>query len=362
EDAVVEQHGGELLASCGAVDDLLQALVHHVAVTLEGEHEPVGQDALGAGRHRRRAAVQRLENVDIADAGKGRVAADAADADRAIAQIELVDQLEDRTQGERVAAAGAERGLGGEQQVRLGGHLLQRRGRGHAAAFPSYTSVMRRMIVAGSSNGPTPKPEWSWLMPPMAVTGARPSTARRTSSIICPAFCSKTAIARTRDAAATTTSAGNGHRVMGRMHATLRPRAGHCGMAYLTTRAGEPKATTATSASSSSPVSQRFSLDMRAHFSLIALKCAPCSRCIFSGEPSGVTLWARRPHAPVAAQGLGGRSLSRRTGNSTASDVCPRTKSPSTSTGVRHWPPSWNASAIRSTASCTVCGASTRWR
>ena len=38
----------------------------------------------------------------------------------------------------------------------------------------------------------------------------------------------------------------------------------------------------------------------------------------------------------VAAQGLGGRSPSPRTGNSTASDVCPRTKSPSTSTGVRH--------------------------
>src|SRR2546430_2702261 len=52
------------------------------------------------------------------------------------------------------------------------------------------------MMLAGWSAGPTPKPEGSWLMPPIGTTGTVPSAARRTSSIICPAFWSMTAGAR----------------------------------------------------------------------------------------------------------------------------------------------------------------------
>ncbi len=61
-----------------------------------------------------------------------------------------------------------------------------------------------------SSSGPTPKPEWSWLMPPIACTGTRPRTASSTSSIIWPAFSSNTATARARDAASATTARREG--------------------------------------------------------------------------------------------------------------------------------------------------------
>ena len=102
----------KLLAARGAVDDLLQPLRHHVAVALHGEDERVGPHALDAGRHRRRAPVQRLQHVDVHDHRERRVAADAGDADRALAQAELLDQLEHQAQRDRLAAAGAERVLG----------------------------------------------------------------------------------------------------------------------------------------------------------------------------------------------------------------------------------------------------------
>ena len=53
------------------------------------------------------------------------------------------------------------------------------------------------------------------------------------------------------------TSSGNGQRAIGRTQPTRIPCARHARTAYLAKRAGEPNATTATSASSSSPVSQR---------------------------------------------------------------------------------------------------------
>ena len=84
EHAVVQQDARDALAARRGVQHLLQALVHHVAVALEREHERVGQHALHAGRDRRRAAVQRLDEVDVDRAREGRVAADARDRDRVL--------------------------------------------------------------------------------------------------------------------------------------------------------------------------------------------------------------------------------------------------------------------------------------
>ena len=83
EHAVVQQDARDALAARRGVEHLLQALVHHVAVALQREHERVGQHALHAGRDRRRAPVQRLHEVDVHRARERRVAADAGDADRA---------------------------------------------------------------------------------------------------------------------------------------------------------------------------------------------------------------------------------------------------------------------------------------
>src|SRR5262245_28174423 len=58
-------------------------------------------------------------------------------------------------------------------------------GMAHAAApVRGYTSWMRCRMFSTLSSGPTPKPEWSWLMPPMEWTGTRPRTASWTSSTI----------------------------------------------------------------------------------------------------------------------------------------------------------------------------------
>src|SRR5262245_35890225 len=58
-------------------------------------------------------------------------------------------------------------------------------GMAHAAApVRGYTSWMRCRMLSTLSSGPTPKPEWSWLMPPMEWTGTRPRTASWTSSTI----------------------------------------------------------------------------------------------------------------------------------------------------------------------------------
>ena len=83
EHAVVQQDAGDVLAARRGVEHLLQAFVHHVAVALQREHERVGEHALHAGRDRRRAAVQRLHEVDVHRARERRVAADAGDRDRA---------------------------------------------------------------------------------------------------------------------------------------------------------------------------------------------------------------------------------------------------------------------------------------
>ena len=61
-------------------------------------------------------------------------------------------------------------------------------------------------------------PDSSWLTPPMARTGFAPSTAKRTSSIIWPAFssCTSTSLHASLRATAPSASLGNGQRVTGR--------------------------------------------------------------------------------------------------------------------------------------------------
>ena len=126
EDAVVQEDGRELLAPGGRVHDLLEPLGHHVAVALEREDEAVGQHALGPRGDRRRAPVEGLQHVHVDDAGEGRVAADPADTDRPITHAELGDDLEDGAHGERLPASRAEVVLRGEEQLGLGGDLLER--------------------------------------------------------------------------------------------------------------------------------------------------------------------------------------------------------------------------------------------
>ena len=71
-----------------------------------------------------------------------------------------------------------------------------------------------------------------------------------------------------------------------------------------------------------------------------------------------------RPLAPLAAQVfLSGRpSLSGIVLNATGSIIWPIIPSPRTITGLRYFSARWKASMVRSTASCTVAGASTSSR
>src|SRR5207248_2611103 len=82
----------------------------------------------------------------------------------------------------------------------------------------STTARIRSAMRATSRSGAMPKPELSRLRPPMKWTGARPSTLRRTSSIICPWLFSYTATALTPSAADAMASDGNGTSVIGRTY------------------------------------------------------------------------------------------------------------------------------------------------
>ena len=108
EHAVVQQHARDGLAARRGVQHLLQALVHHVAVALEREHDRVREHALHAGRDRRRAAVQRLHEVDVDRHREARVAADAGTAIVRSAEPELLDRLEVPAQRQRLAAPRAQ--------------------------------------------------------------------------------------------------------------------------------------------------------------------------------------------------------------------------------------------------------------
>ena len=169
-----------------------------------------GRIRFDAGGHRRRAPVQRLHEVDVDRAAEPRVAADPERPDRALRDPELLDRLEQDPHRQRLAAAGAEVVLPGEQQVGLevGDLLGARRAarscrarvrrdpacrRAHEAS--SATSLHPRSFtgrggklgagtapvqredavahVSTSSRRPTPKPEPSVEMPPMRTTGAR---------------------------------------------------------------------------------------------------------------------------------------------------------------------------------------------
>src|SRR5438874_1850977 len=205
------------LAARRGVDDLLQTLVDHVAVALEGEDAAVGKHAFHARRHRWSATVQGLHEVDVDRAREARVAADPGHRDRAVGDAQLLDRLQQDPQREGVTGPGGQVVVLSEQQVGLEvTDLARRRGRcriggdeRHARApsgnDDSAASIRPRM-TSTSSRSPTPKPEPSVEIPPMNCTGARPSTPRRTSSTIWPLFSSNTMTPRTPSDAAATAS------------------------------------------------------------------------------------------------------------------------------------------------------------
>jgi len=113
--------------------------------------------------------------------------------------------------------------------------------------------------------------------------------------------------------------------------------------AYLTKRAGEPKATTPPPRRRG-VVSQRFSTAaMRGSLAAISCDARPDSGSASPGSRAA-SRSAPPPRAPVAAHVFGGRSSLVAGWNSTASEVWPRRKSPSTSTGFRHVSARWKAS------------------
>ena len=75
-----------VLAPGRGVEDLLQTLVDHVAVALDGEDDRVGPGPLDPGGQRRGPAVQRLEHLDVEVVREGRVAPDAEHGDRPAGQ------------------------------------------------------------------------------------------------------------------------------------------------------------------------------------------------------------------------------------------------------------------------------------
>jgi hypothetical protein len=99
------------------VDDLLQALVHHVSVTLHGEDEQVRPSPLDTGGERRGPSVQRLDDLDVQFAGEGGVAPDAPDADGGPGLAEFLHHLDGRADGRRLAATRTEGVLTLDQQV-----------------------------------------------------------------------------------------------------------------------------------------------------------------------------------------------------------------------------------------------------
>ena len=166
----------KLLAARGAVDDLLQALGHHVAVALQGEDEAVGQHALHAGRHRRRAAVQRLQDVDVHDRRETRCSSRCRRR-RSCGRARRAPSISSRIM--RSASGSPQPGQSecsrGEQQVGL-------RRRPSPASVVACSCGRLPAVDGGDARddvrraraaGPTPKPEWSWLMPPIGDAPAR---------------------------------------------------------------------------------------------------------------------------------------------------------------------------------------------
>ena len=158
EHAVVHHEAGDVLTPCRGVQHLLQALVHHVAVALDGDDERVGLGPLHAGGERRRPAVQRLEHLDVEVVGERRVAPDAEDGDGALHRVDLFDGLEDRPHGDGLAAAGAqlvladvdERGLEVvDQPRRLGRRPVGGRNRSELIEHPLDATARYRGVEIG---------------------------------------------------------------------------------------------------------------------------------------------------------------------------------------------------------------------
>jgi hypothetical protein len=196
EDAVVQHHASDVLATRRRVEHLLESLAHHVTVALHRDHHGVGPGSLDPGGHRRRPSVERLEHLEVEVVGEGGVAPDAEHGDRPLGQCQLVDGLHQAahrdgfaaTRTQLVRADVDQRGsevvdqVGRSARWRAGGHDLHPGVLGHP--WRSMTARIRRRRTATSRSGAIPKPDGSRLNPPMNSTGARSSTDRRTSSSI----------------------------------------------------------------------------------------------------------------------------------------------------------------------------------
>src|SRR5581483_10751527 len=183
---------------------------------------------LHARGQRRGPAVQRLQHLDVEVVGERRVAADAEHCDGELHQLELRHRFHHRADGNGLAAAGAEMVLAHVDEVgrevvdqsrRARGWLIggdDREPVGPALRHAPSTSSMRARSTATSRSGAMPNPALSRLSPPMNCTGARPRTARRTSSTIWPWLFSYTATRLALAVARATASVGKGNRVIGR--------------------------------------------------------------------------------------------------------------------------------------------------
>ena len=175
---------------------------------------------------------------------------------------------------------------------------------------------------------------------PKCSTLSRPFTARRTSSIICPALISTTSTPFLPSAAALRAFVGNGHKVMGRKRPTFSPSSRANSMAFSAMREALPKETMMYSASSSCCVSKRTSLFlMHSYFACRArLRCS-----ITSGLSSNeVMILGRRSFVrPVVAHGHSFRISSSVLrgfigGRITFSIICPITPSLKIMAGLRY--------------------------
>ena len=168
EDAVVEEQRRHLLAPGRRVQHLVQALAHHVAVTLERDDGRLGLHPLDAGGDRGRPAVEALQRVDVADLHHLGVAPVPGDEDGAAGQLELDQRVEHQAPGHGCPHPGQRscsedwRRLGLNVGHPVGGAI--RCGRdvdgGHATPLTARTARASRLrscsaSLAGATGSPT---------------------------------------------------------------------------------------------------------------------------------------------------------------------------------------------------------------
>ncbi len=165
------------------------------------------------------------------------LAPDAEHSDAPVGQVEQSQGVHDGPDGHGFAAPGTQvvgadidqcgREVGHQGGVigyLAGDHDVRSSGRLVIGPPPSSdrTDEQRASTVA---SGAMPKADASVRKPLMPTTGVAPNRASRTSSIIWPALFSYTTTIRAPSAARSTSAAGNGQRVMGRISPTRWPAA-----------------------------------------------------------------------------------------------------------------------------------------